>query len=168
MKNNNRKLNYVDVLIAVVSVIVLVIFASEIFKNNSRFDFTPKEPITLTLKVKNIPLKHSGLLKNGDSVFFTENDEILGKIKYISYDHEMVEFIDKLTNASSIYKSPDKNTALMLVEANAEIKEDGYYISGVKVNKSDEVNAFVPAYSFDATVVNIENNKEWYYVLKKT
>ena len=145
---NNRKFNYVDFLIAVVSAFVLVIFLSEIFSNTSRIDFSPKETITLTLRIKDIPLKHSGLIKNGDNVFFADDGEALGKIKYISYDDETMEFLDKLTNASSIYKSPDKKTALMLVEISAEPRDDGYYISGVKVGKGDEIRAFVPCFRF--------------------
>ena len=160
MKTGNRRINYVDLLMAVVLISILVIFVSEIFRDSSRVDFTTKETVTLTLRVKDIPLKHSGLIRNGDTMYFADDEKELGKIKYVSYDSEKVEFLDKLTNASSIYNSPDRKTVLMLVDASAEKRQDGYYVSGKKISESNEIYAFVPAFSFTATVVNIENDKE--------
>ncbi len=160
MKTNNRKINFVDVLLTVTLVIVLAVFVSVFFKNNSQIDFSKKEPITLTMRIKNIPIKHSGLIKSGDNVYFSENEKDLGKIKYVGYDSETVEFLDKLTNTSTTYKSPDKNTALILIEAQAELIDDDYVISGQTVRKSETVSAFVSTYAFDATIINIENNNK--------
>lgn len=160
MKSNHKRLNYVDLLLAIAIIIILTIFISTFFGNTSKVDFTAKETITVTMRIKDIPIKHAGLIKNGDDVFFSENEEAFGIVKYVSYDDETVEFLDKLTNTSTIYRAPDKKTALVLVEAEAEFTDGNYFINSKKIEKSDTAELFVPAYSFTATVVNIDNNKD--------
>lgn len=160
MKSNHRILNYVDLLLAITAIIILTVFIAIFFKGHTQVDFTAKETITLTLRIKEIPIRHSGLIKNGENIYLTSSEKSFGIVKYISYDNETVEFIDKQTNASTIYKAPDKMTALLLVEATAEQVDGEYYISDTVVKKSDHIDLHSPSFAFTATVVNIENNKE--------
>lgn len=160
MNNSRKRLNYVDLLLALVALVLLSIFITINFKDSAQVDFSQKETVTLTLRVKNIPIKHSGLIKNRDTVYFSNSEESAGIIKYVSYDSETVEFLDKLTNTATTYKSPDKKTALILIESKADYINDEYLISGRKISVGDSLELYVPEFSFEATVINLENNKE--------
>ncbi|MBQ7398942.1 MAG: DUF4330 family protein [Clostridia bacterium] len=160
MKNSHRGLNYVDILLLAASALVFAILISVFFKNSSQIDFSPKETITLTLKVKDVPIEHSKLIKADNTLYYADTERVFGKVKYASYSEETVEFVDKLTNTSAIYKSPDKQTALLLVEASAELIGKDFYVSDCKLAVGDAVELFAPAYSFSATVVKIESDKE--------
>lgn len=160
MKSNQRRFNFVDLLLTVTAIIIISIFFTVFFKNSSQIDFTEKESVTVTLRVKDIPAKHSGIIKNADIICFSSDDEQLGSVKYINYDEETVEFLDKLTNTSAIYRAPDKRTALLLVDAMAENAGDMYTIAGKTLSKGDIIELYTPAFSFSATVVNVENDKE--------
>ena len=163
MNNKNRKFNFVDVCLLLIALCVITVFLSMLFSGASKIDFTPKETITLTMRVRNIPIKHSSYIANGNEIYFADDESLLGTVKYASYDFETVEFTDKLTNTSTTYKAPDKKAALLLIEAKAEIKDGNFYVAGRKLEKADTVNLFVPSYSFTATIINIESGREWFY-----
>lgn len=159
MNNKSARINYVDIILFVLAAIIVAIFVFINFNGNSLLDFSQKDSVTLTLRVRDIPLKHSHLIKTGDTAYFSLDEQTLGKVKYVSYDAETVEFLDKLTNTSTIYKTPDKCTALLLVECEAVESDGAYMISDRKLSQGDIVDAFVSGYSFSATVIKIENDE---------
>ena len=158
MKSHNRKINFIDILLVVIILTVLAVFLKIFFEASTQIDVSQKEAVTVTLRIKDIPVKHSDLIKNGDTVFLFDSEKDFGTVKYVNYNSESVEFLDKLTNTSTIYKSPDKSTALLLIEAFAEAEKESFVISGITINKSDVISLFTPYYSFDATVINVERN----------
>ena len=156
MKPNYKRLNFVDLLLILLTLSVISIFMIIYFNNSSKVDLIAKETVTLTLRVRNIPIKHASNIKNGDNVYLTTSEEHIGTVKYVSYDNETVEFLDKLTNTSTIYKSPDKKTALVLVDVKADLIDGDYYVGDQKLLKGNMLEAFVPLYSFSSTIVNID------------
>ena len=157
MNNKSTRVNYVDIILLFVAVIIVAMFMFLNFDGNSQIDFSQKETVTLTLRIRNIPLKHSHLIKNGDMTYFASDEELLGKVKYVSYDDETVEFLDKLTNTSTIYKTPDKCTALLLLECEGTEADGVLSIGSRNIQQGDLVEAFVSNYSFSATVLKVEN-----------
>jgi len=157
--NNKPRINYVDIILFITAAVIIVIFSFISFDGSSQIDFTQKDTVTLTLRIRNIPLKHTQLIKNGDTACFTSDEQTLGKIKYVNYDDETVEFLDKFTNTSTVYKTPDKCTALLLVECEAVFENGVFTVSNKELKQGDSIEAFVPDYSFTATVIKIENDE---------
>lgn len=155
----NRKralISLVDIILVLIIIVFTVILSSLSFTESSRVDFSQKTPLTVTLRIKEIPRKHDSLIKANDSVCYSENISPFGKIKYVSYTNSSVEFLDKLTNTSAIYKSPDKLDVLFSIECEAIINEYENIIGGKAVKVGDSLNLSTPDYSFCATVINIE------------
>ncbi len=157
--SSKSRINYVDVILLAIAVVIVAVFAIANFGESSQVDFTRKDTVTLTLRIRNIPLKHSQLIKNGETAYFACDEQILGKIKYVNYDDETVEFLDKFTNTSTVYRTPDKCTALLLVECEAVLTDGVFTVSGRELQQGGSIEAFVPGYSFTATVIKIENNE---------
>ncbi len=156
---SKSRINFVDIILFAIAFAIVTVFVLANFGDSAQIDFTQKDTVTLTLRIRNIPLKHSQLIENGDTAYFASDEQTLGKIKYVNYDVETVEFLDKFTNTSTVYKTPDKCTALLLVECEAVSAGGVFTVSGKELQQGSNIEAFVPGYSFTATIIKIENNE---------
>lgn len=159
MNNKFWRINYIDVIIFVLAICIVSVLFIMNFQGKSQIDFSQKESITLTLRVRDIPLKHSHLIKNGDTVYFSDNEDVFGEIKFVSYDNDTIEFLDKLTNTSKIFKTPDKCSALLLLECDAKNSDGIYSVNGRRIELGDTIETFTPEFSFTSTILKIESNE---------
>lgn len=161
MKNKLWIINFVDIIILAVLVLAAIVLSNFFFADSAKIDFVPKQAVSLTLRVNDIPLKHDGLIRNGDTVYLENRNDGFGKIKRIDYSKATVEFTDKLTNTATTYKSPDKLNALILVECEALVTDDGnIFINDLPVQRGDMLQLCSPDYAFEATVINSVINKD--------
>ena len=151
--------SFVDIILAALIFVFTATIATYNFKNNERFDFTVKESITLSLRVKEMPKKYEENVKLKDSVYLGDDTESIGKIKYVSFSNSSVEFLDKLTNTSAIYKSPDKVDMIISVDCEAVFQEGTFVINDTNVSAGDIIDVSTTGYSFKATVIKIEKNE---------
>ena len=159
MKNKHTLFSFVDILLILFLFIVCAVFAAHNFNNNERFYFTPEYNISVTLRVKEMPKKYEDIIVIKDNLYLENKNESIGKIKYISFTNSSVEFLDKLTNTSAIYKSPDKIDMLISVDCNAVFADEKYYIDDIIFEAGETISISIPKYSFDATIIKIEKNE---------
>lgn len=160
MKKKYTLVNVVDVLLLLVLLVFVVITFYVNFGNGTRVDISQKEKLVVTLRVNQIPRKHEGKINSKDIVNFGSGMEKFGKVKAVNYVASSVEFIDKLTNTSSIYKSPDKTDVILSVECDASVDDDAYMINDENVSLGNVLSLSTPDYSFQATIIKIEKNEE--------
>lgn len=159
MIRKHSLINLIDIVLVLILIATVIVFSYLSFNGSERFDFAQKENLTLTMRVKDIPRKYEGLIKINDNVFCDALAEAFGKVKAVSYTNSSVEFLDKVTNTSSIYKSPDKLDVLMTVECEAHVENNAYVIGNVNVAIGDVLNISTPSFTFSATIIKIETNE---------
>lgn len=159
MIRKHSLISLIDIILVLILILTVVVFSYLSFIGSERFDFTQKENLTLTMRVKDIPRKYEGLIKINDNVFCDALTDAFGKVKAVSYTNSSVEYLDKVTNTSSIYKSPDKLNILMTVECEAHVDSNTYVIGDVNVAVGDVLNISTPSFTFSATIIKIETNE---------
>ena len=159
MKKKHTIFSFVDILLVVFIFTLTATLATYSFRNNERFDFATKESITITFRAKEMPKKYEDNIKIKDSLYFNDSSDSFGRIKYINFSNSSVEFLDKLTNTSSIYKSPDKIDMILSADCEAVITDGVYLVNDVTINTGDVVELSAPNYSFSATIIKIEKNE---------
>ena len=156
MNTKKYRLNPIDIVVAFLLLIIVAVFGFVSFKDASIIDFSQKETFYVTVVVPNIHVKHSGLIKSGQSIYFAESDDGFGVIKNIRFEKTSYEYINKANNTSTTYKLPDMETATILIECQGEYFEGGLYVSDIPVETGAELSLYTPNMTFESKVINIQ------------
>lgn len=156
MDRKNAYINAVDVIIAFLWFTIITVLFSMFLLNNSRIDLHESYTVQVSAKVREIPSIHHGLVNNNDVIRFSEHDTYFGKVKSAVYSKSYTCDIDENGKETNIHFYPDLQDISIIIECDASISGDTYIINGVEVNVSDEIMFYVPKFSSELTVTDIE------------
>lgn len=151
-----RKFNIIDVIITVFvcSVICFIIFKishTSILNDSQNY----AKPITYTIEVKNIMEMTVNAIPDSGDIYDKEGNYI-GKV--IKKEKTTAKKIMQKSDGEYVNAEiPDKFDVILTVEANAVVKNEGYFIDGKKnIGSGSEVHVKGPNIEFIANIVEIK------------
>lgn len=157
-KNIFKKLNILDLFIILI-IICAVVFAGIKFSSATHSKFiSGDDKITYIIKVKAIRQQSAEAFHQGDGIYDKLTDEKIGTIKSIKIEQSK-EYVNLANGSLSEQKDiPDKYDALLTVECNGKISDDGYYLNGnQQVSNMSTLNIYTKYVKCTGQIISILN-----------
>lgn len=143
------KINVIDIIIILLILAVTIAFSVNFLSGKSKFDFSKKSVVEVTLKIGRIPSSHANLITNNNKVYLSENDFLFGVVKSVNYTKS-------IKSDSGIYFYPDLTDAKIVIECNADVDKNTFIIGSRTYKVGDSIDFYVTGYSATGTVYDIE------------
>ena len=141
--------------ILVLLIAAVVVFAFMFFKRN---DMMPTESRTIryVLELKNINNAIESMPQEGETVTDGKANIAIGTV----VSSESIEYASNWFNAETgeVYRNvlSDRHTVRVVVEAKANISDQGIFVNNVRISVASQVSARMPSLSSNAVVMSIE------------
>ncbi len=155
MNTTKRKINFVDVLIFSSTLLIAVLLLYFFFSDSALVDFSPKDKVEITVFVDKISSEHSGLIKQGDTAWFSESSSELGKVSSVGYSSSSDVHFNSISGIYERYYYPDLQEATVTIECEAEIDDDVIFINNEKIEIGKQIEFHVPEYNAVGTIVTV-------------
>ncbi len=127
-----KKFNFIDILI-VLAVIFIIVVAFSYMSGKNPVSLNSKI-INYNMLVEDISLETASQMKVGDTVFNSVNGMPIGVIKKIKVSEYEEDFFDKDTGEYKKVIKTEHYTVDMILENEAEKREELYYIGELKIS----------------------------------
>lgn len=141
--------------ILILLIAAVVVFAFMFFKRN---DMMPAESRTIryVLELKNINNAIESMPQQGETVTDGKTNIAIGTV----VSSESIEYASNWFNAETgeVYRNvlSDRHTVRVVVEAKANISDQGIFVNNVRISIASQISARMPSLSSTAVVMSIE------------
>ena len=144
--------------ILVILIVALIIFAFMFFKNNKMLPVETK-PIRYTLELKNLSNTVDSMPQAGETVKDVKTNNAIGTVISSEWLEQTGNWYSAETGETVKSEFPDRHTVRVVVEAKADISDQGILVNNVRLSVTGQINARMPSLASSAIVMSIEEVK---------
>lgn len=154
MNRMKFRLNFVDILLAVLIFFTICMLMASFFTKEGINDLTNKEKYEITVSVKDVPKEYISSFNEGKILYISNSEKYFGTVKSVTATAQSV-ILD-----SGMYKSKDLYNLIIVVNCMASDQNNAVTVSGVSISSGSIIDMSVPEYFSYGKIVNIKKVEE--------